>query len=254
MKDLLIISCHAEDSFTQSKLFKSVCRLYCDNPSAHLQPLGLKQQETNGVLYNFKPNDTGFEVSDISILCFPNNRNLPISYNKGITYAIQNAFKHVAFVHDDVSIEDSNVVTKIHEACKTFDVVGIAGGSDIKLQEPALWHIMSSKHSGSAGHSNSEGKVWMTCFGLSPARVLILDGLFLACSTDTLAENKHLRFDEALPHGGFHHYDIDFCLHANKEHLKCTTWPIWVVHSSPGLASYTPEFLASQTYFLDKWK
>ena len=77
-----------------------------------------------------------------------------------------------------------------------------------------------------------------------------MDGLFLAIKVSSL--KPEIRFDEDIP-AIAHHYDIDFCLQANKHKLKLTTWPIWVVHKSPGLAGADEQFEASQKYFINKW-
>jgi len=88
-----------------------------------------------------------------------------------------------------------------------------------------------------------------TNFGTS-GRVLILDGLFLAFNPKKISE-AGVRFDETCP-AKFHFYDIDFSLQCNKAKLKLGTAEIEVVHSSPGLKSFTDEWLAGQKWFLDK--
>ena len=49
-------------------------------------------------------------------------------------------------------------------------------------------------------------------------------------------------------------YDIDFSLTCNKKKLKLGTTNIDVIHSSPGLRGYNKEWLARETWFLNKFK
>ena len=49
----------------------------------------------------------------------------------------------------------------------------------------------------------------------------------------------------------FHHYDLIFCLDANKKSLRMGTAPIYVVHESPGLKNFSKEYLQSEKYFID---
>jgi len=153
--------------------------------------------------------------------------------------------------HDDVVITDKNWATKLKKALEVYDVVGLAGGSNAALREPALWHLMCPKntHRGSVQHVDSTGTVLNTNFGTS-GRVLILDGLFLAFNPKKISK-AGVRFDETCP-AKFHFYDIDFSLQCNKAKLKLGTAEIEVVHSSPGLKSFTDEWLAGQKWFLDK--
>ena len=105
--------------------------------------------------------------------------------------------------------------------------------------------------SGMVAHPANEKQIFMTNFGPSPERCLIMDGLFLAVKVSSLTDE--VRFDENLP-AIAHHYDLDFCLTANKHKLKLTTWPIWVVHKSPGLQNRDKSFDESEKYFIDKWR
>jgi hypothetical protein len=178
-------------------------------------------------------------------------------YNKGIQFARENIdeYSHVILVHDDVSVEDKMMHSKLDVAHETFDIVGLAGASDVQIKSPVLWHVMSTRKSwsGAVAHKGKTGKVFMTNFGDSPKRCLVLDGLFLSVKINTLINTPKLLFDENIPSIA-HFYDIDFCLTANTLGLKMTTWPIWAVHNSPGLEQQTSEFNKGQKYILNKWK
>jgi len=178
------------------------------------------------------------------------NNTTPIckAYN-GAVRSKQHALPDLfLFVHDDVSIEDALIGKKLATASKDYDIIGLAGATDFVPKKPALWHLCSKQYSGQVAHKEENGRVFMTNFGVSPQQVNVLDGLFLAVKSSVFFE-KNVWFDESLP--GFHHYDLKFCYDAIKANLKLTTWPIWCVHDSPGLKSWTPEYLESEKVFLD---
>ena len=200
----------------------------------------------------------------IGLINTNNTDKLSKFYNKVLDFAISEEYECVILAHDDVSIEDKLLFDKLNTAFGSYDIVGIAGGRDVQLREPALWHMMSDKASwsGAVAHPAGDDCVRMsgnrqyklqhvTAFGPTPLKCLVLDGLFLAIKLSSVGDK--IRFDEQIPSIA-HHYDLDFCLTCNRNTLKLTTWPIWVVHNSPGLKSFTDEFNASQEYFLNKWK
>jgi hypothetical protein len=135
-----------------------------------------------------------------------------------------------------------------------FDVIGVAGTTECKLQEPALWHIMgggfgSGKLHGAVAHGDEKNKA-MTSFGPYPKRVLLLDGVFLCIKKEAFTK---VRFDETNP-AGFHFYDLDYSLSCHKEKLKLGVSDIMITHSSPGLKEFTSEFNEGQQWFLNKWR
>jgi len=174
-------------------------------------------------------------------------------YNKAIRFALNNTiYSKILFVHDDVIIEDRSFEQKVIEGLKVYDIIGLAGGSNITIKRPCLWHIMSKERYGTVGHFIN-GHWYGTTFGPSNNRVALIDGLFIGISTDTLREKPLLRFDEKLP--GFHHYDIDFCLAANERKCKIGVVPIIVTHHSPGLLSFNDKkYQTSEDYFIQKYK
>jgi len=179
---------------------------------------------------------------------YSNKTSLPKVYNKVIT----NEDVNVVLVHDDVLINDSNWVQKIEDGLKTYDVLGLAGTANVRLTEPCLWHLMSSRedHRGKVSHVTEDGKgTFVTHFG-KHSRVLILDGLFLAFNAKKVF-NSGARFDESNPCIA-HFYDIDFSLTCNSKKLKLGTVDINAVHNSHGLRSFTDEWLTGQVWFMDK--
>lgn len=185
-----------------------------------------------------------------------NKYGLPFIYNKYITEENYEQYDYIIFAHDDLSIEDNNLHGKIYEAMEQFDVVGLAGTSDVVIKQPALWHVMNNKQpfsgaSGAVGHPTQNGEIMVSGYGPSPKRVILLDGLFLAINLRKVLDTG-VKFDEQFD---FHFYDLDFCLQCNQNKLKLGTWPIWCVHQSPGLSNLNdPNWLANQQKFISKWK
>ena len=182
-----------------------------------------------------------------------NKEPLPKIYNQAIDFAIQENFDAIVLCHDDVIIE-SDLAYKLPSIMQDFDVIGVAGTTECKLQEPALWHIMgggfgSGKLHGAVAHGDETAKA-MTSFGPYPKRVLLLDGVFLCIKKEAFSK---VRFDETNP-AGFHFYDLDYSLSCHKEKLKLGVSDIIITHASPGLKEFTSEFNEGQKWFLEKWK
>jgi len=175
---------------------------------------------------------------------YENKLGLPELYNRFITE--NNKDKKIIFVHDDVLIEDLFFEEKLQVAFEKFDIVGLAGSKKCDLSKPAAWHLMSDKidHVGEVAHS-ADKIVWTTCFGPTNDRALVLDGLFLAVNVKRLVETG-TKFDERF---SFHHYDITFCLKANKNKLKMGVAPIKVTHFGLGDSMNTPEWHHSASLF-----
>lgn len=192
-----------------------------------------------------------YELDNIrAVVRYNNNESLGKHYNKVIQMAVEEKYDYVILMHDDVSVEDSCLLDKIETGLGEYDILGLAGSTQTQIKSPALWHLMSTpdQWSGAVAHPAGKDQVSMTSFGATPQRCLILDGLFLAIKVSSLTGD--VRFDTQFK---FHHYDIDFCLTANKNGLKLTTYPIWVVHESPGLEQPGTEFYDSEKRFLNKW-
>ena len=181
-----------------------------------------------------------------------NKENIGKHYNRVIDMAVTDNYDWIILMHDDIQMDDYGFRDKLQEAFKEYDIVGLAGAKQAEIKQPALWHLMSKQEdwSGAVAHPANDKQIFMTNFGPTPQRCLVLDGLFLAIKVSSL--KPEVRFDEDIP-AIAHHYDIDFCLQANKHKLKLTTWPIWVIHKSPGLSEQDKTFSKSEKYFIDKW-
>lgn len=163
---------------------------------------------------------------------FNNKKGLSQNYNTFLNVLYKD--KIIVFIHDDIILgyNAGTLKRELNLAHQQYDIVGLAGATKINLSSPTLWHIMQRGMSGSVGHSIN-GMNQMTNFGPSPARCIVLDGLFLSVDVTKVINANH-KFDEQFT---FHHYDLSFTIDADKKGLKCGTWPLWVTHISPGLRS-----------------
>jgi len=145
----------------------------------------------------------------------------------------------LVFLHDDVYIHDWNLNFQLQLALSQFAVVGLVGASGVPYGQPGWAHGLgedgcaqrnrSARWSGSLNHFDP-AQVRAEDFGVAPAAVDLLDGLFLACRRRTLLRSG-LRFD---PQFRFHCYDTDFCYSARRLGLRLGTWPIACTHGSAG--------------------
>lgn len=178
-----------------------------------------------------------------------NKRGLSEVYNDFIAKKGE-AYDIAVFVHDDVWVDDAFFISKIEAGFEEYDIVGIAGCMDPVIKPPILWHTMASrdKLKGFAGHFSEDSKqCWVTTFGPSPARVALLDGVFLGVNLSKI-KTVNWRFNENFD---FHCYDLASCIDANKKHLKCGVIPINIIHKSHGLRSLEdPCFKKNQDKFM----
>ena len=183
---------------------------------------------------------------------FNNTISLAKRYNECISY-YKNTDQILVLAHDDLQITDKDWQLKLTKGLEKYDVVGLAGGNNAKMQKPVLWHLMCPREelSGACYHVDANGKdVFRTYFG-KHGRVLLLDGVFLAFNPKKIFE-AGVQFDESCP-SAFHFYDIDFSLTCNKMKLKLGTIDLNAVHSSPGLKAFTPDWLGGQDWLLKKF-
>lgn len=200
--------------------------------------------------YNVAVNN--FDVNSKLLYVYENTTPICRIYNNLIIDVIKNGlYENVIFLHDDVYIEDRHLNEKVDKYLKEYDIIGLAGGNNLSIKKPCLWHLMCGSHHGMVGHYVQE-KWYGTSFGLSESRVSVIDGLFIGAKSSVFI-NSDLKFDNDLP--GFHHYDIKFCLDANARKFKIGVVPILVTHMSPGLRSLQdPDYIASEEIFLNKVK
>jgi len=180
-----------------------------------------------------------------------NEDPLPKVYNQYINEKTLAKHDIVAFVHDDVYIDDLKFRGKLCTAVNSgLDIVGVAGCINPTISVPALWHLMADKkdHRGFCAHSIPKtNAMHMTTFGPTPSRVAFVDGVFMAVNLKE-AIDKDWKFNENF---AFHHYDLSSCLDANAKKMKIGVFPIHIIHDSPGLDPDDETFIASEKKFME---
>jgi GT2 family glycosyltransferase len=192
----------------------------------------------------------------IEISLFAQNKlGLSAVYNQAIEAArLDPAI--LLFVHDDVHLCGFNWPNEIAEALDHFQLIGVAGNKRRVTYQPA-WCFIDAKFtwdvpenlSGIVGHGKGFPPANIKQFGPPCQEVKLLDGLFLACHSDTLFKHN-LRFDERFD---FHFYDMDFCRQAENLEIKMGTWSISTIHESAGNFG-TEAWLAAYLKYLEKWE
>lgn len=190
-------------------------------------------------------------------IAFANSRGLPAVYNGAMDRAADNEL--LLFIHDDVWLDDPLWLDKLFLAAKRYDVCGLAGNRRRVKGQPTWLHtrvndgtgeavLDSANLSGSVAHGAKPDAAELYVFGPAPADCELLDGLFIAACALHL-RRAHVRFDERF---SFHYYDLDFCRSARARGLSVGTWPIAVVHQSPGAVG-GPDWKEAKAAYLQKW-
>ena len=185
-------------------------------------------------------------------ICRNNKEGLSKRYNEFL-YS-DHSYDYIAFCHDDVYFDDALLEAKLEKYHKDYDIIGVAGGNNCKIQAPALWHLMCGGFTGGNLHGAvahlHDGRSMTTPFGPVPVRTAIVDGVFMSVNVKKVKEAKW-KFNENYD---FHLYDISSCLDANKKKLKVGVAPIHLIHASPGLRNFNDiTFQKNQTQFLKEY-
>ena len=215
---------------------------------------------TKSTVENFANTYTGISLnafcktSKFELRIFAENtRGLSEVYNIAIDEAINDP-AILIFMHDDVLISDFFWTKRITSSLNKFDVVGVVGNTKRIRNQPG-WIMLNldgaiadkSLLSGSIGQGDSFPPNQLDYFGPSGRECKLMDGVFLAASSETLIKNK-LRFD---PKFKFHFYDMDFCRSTEKAGLKMGTVDISLLHQSYG--QLNSEWMESYKIYLEKW-
>lgn len=184
-----------------------------------------------------------------------NSLGLPEVYNQAIAETV-NVPRILVFMHDDIHLCDLFWPQRLAEGLAVFDIVGVVGNTRRLPRQPS-WALVfqgdtivwdERRHfSGSVAYGKGIPAEQIDVFGPSGQEVKLLDGLFLAASSETLHRSA-LRFDQQFK---FHFYDLDFCRQAENLGLRMGTWPISLVHESSG--SFSPAWLTELTTYQNKW-
>jgi GT2 family glycosyltransferase len=190
----------------------------------------------------------------IAKVAFENRRGLPEIFNERIQASEADI---LAFVHDDVWIDDFFICDHLEEAMHEFGVVGVAGNRRRVPRQPA-WHFVGittefvwddfANLRGAIAHG-AEPFGEVSRFGATYEECELLDGAFIATWRDTLIEQKVL-FDTRFK---FDFYDMDFCRTARARGLRLGCWPIALTHQSEGLFG-SASWQAAYATYLEKWK
>jgi hypothetical protein len=182
-------------------------------------------------------------------------KGLAAVYNLGAKSA---RYDQVCFVHEDVKFNTSNWGTLLLEHFSSDPELGLVGvaGSAHKPKMMSGWgaqglerrfakmnfiqHFPTSGKPSVHEYSNTDNE--------ELARVVCLDGLFLASRKSVLQE---IPFDEELL-GGFHGYDIDISIAIGRKYKVAVTYLILLEHFSEG--SLNVDWLESSLLVHRKWR
>lgn len=197
-------------------------------------------------LYNFL---------NIDVQLFPENKQgLPKVYNTVIDECKDDPCILI-FAHDDLHIIDYYWLDKISTALDVFGVIGLAGNISRQPFQPS-WLFTddqftidkSENLSGVVGHGKGFPPDNLSVYGIPYQEVKLLDGLLIACKSDTLIKNN-IRFDEIFD---FHFYDLDLCRQLEKENIKMGTFDMSIIHESPGSFN-DPRWIDAMNTYFKKW-
>ena len=207
---------------------------------------------------------------------FPNNKTgLPKLYNQAIE-EVRHVPRTLVFIHDDIHFFDMFWPESIEAGLVEFDLIGTLGCKRHYPNQLSWVHVWTGEKvinpnredvSGAVGHFASGemevamntipakpdhlspfgARIYFSYFGPSGQKVVLLDGMLMACKSQTLYESD-IRFDETFD---FHFYDMDLCRQFEKNSLRMGTWRVSVLHGSHG--SYSKNFLKNYPDYVSKW-
>ncbi len=183
-----------------------------------------------------------------------NSDGLPKLYNEAIRDSVNDP-AILVFVHDDVHLCDFFWHVHLFAGLQHFDVLGVAGNRRRLPRQPS-WRFSDESLtgepveylSGLVAHGTSFPPQNLSSYGPSAQPVKLLDGVLLAVRSQTLLANE-IWFDEQFD---FHFYDLDFCRQAERRQLRMGTWPLSLIHESPGKFN-SPVWRSAYQKYLDKW-
>ncbi|HTJ91006.1 MAG TPA: glycosyltransferase [Acidocella sp.] len=183
-----------------------------------------------------------------------NTEGLSTVYNRSIERA-KNDPAILIFAHDDLHFTDFYWADRLVNSLNHFEILGVAGNKRRVPNQPS-WAFIDSNLtwdsaenlSGVVGHGTGFPLQNLSVYGPTYQEVKLLDGLLLACRSESLHQ-KELKFDERFD---FHFYDMDFCRQAELKNMRMGTWSLSVVHNSSGVFGSRSWHEAKAKYF-EKW-
>jgi hypothetical protein len=174
-----------------------------------------------------------FSHPKTQILIYENDgvESLTQIYNIGLKDSVNDI---VVFMHDDLILETSNItpkIVKLFEKHSEYGIIGIAGTD--KLTSGVWWESRENMF-GVVGHLH-EGKRHVNHYSKSVFNdvlkdVVVVDGLFI------MVHKKRIKKEFNEEFGGFHFYDISFCVDNILEGVKIgLTTKIGLTHKSIGM-------------------
>ena len=174
-----------------------------------------------------------FSHPNTEILMYENDGEMSLTqiYNKGLKESVNDI---VVFMHDDLILETSNMtpkIVKLFEKHPEYGIIGIAGTD--KLTSGMWWQNRENMF-GVVGHIH-EGKRHVNHYSKGVFNdvlkdVVIVDGLFFIVRKSLLKKEFNEQF------GGFHFYDISFCVENRFEGVKIgLTTKFGITHKSVGI-------------------
>ena len=187
---------------------------------------------------------------------YENTRGLPELYNVEISRSDDTNV--LVFLHDDVWLNDRDLLPKLRLALKRFDAIGVAGNRRRVPNQPAwaFTHVEEEKFiwddaenlSGMVQHGKP-GQQKGPGYGKCPAHCELVDGVFIAIRKDVV-KTSGVSFDERF---SFDFYDMDFCRSLRLAGLSLGTWPITLIHESGG-AFNSPKWRSAFQRYIEKWQ
>ena len=171
---------------------------------------------------------------DIDVKLLINEKSIFEAYEKGFKFLNADDDDIVIFCHDDIDIIMSPEEFKEEliraTGVKDAGFVGVAGAA--KLSKQCVWWQPENKLRGFSFHGPSRSEMYPTYFGRLQAKVLVLDGLFLAVKAKVL---KNISMKKpAQFKGEWDFYDLEYTLRAYEAGYDNWVVPIILRHESPG--------------------
>ena len=174
-----------------------------------------------------------FSHPKTQILIYENNgvESLTQIYNIGLKDSVNDI---VVFMHDDLILETSNItpkIVKLFEKHSEYGIIGVAGTDKLTS---GIWWGNRENMFGVVGHIH-EGKRHVNHYSKSVFNdvlkdVVVVDGLFI------MVHKKRIKREFNEEFGGFHFYDISFCVDNILEGVKIgVTTKIGLTHKSIGI-------------------
>ena len=216
-------------------------------------------------------------ANEFEIRLFPENKDgLPVVYNRALE-EVRDAPRILVFIHDDVHFLDLFWPGSIREGLANFDLIGVAGCKRHYARQASwmqylegiesvrsiersdasgvLGHLRRVENADVAGLQSSVGggpvsfldNQMLSYFGPARQQVCLLDGVLLACNSETLIDHD-IRFDERFD---FHFYDMDLCRQFERNELRMGTWSLSILHASYG--NYDARFGEVYLKYVTKW-